>query len=1438
VAATQNLTATQLSDEPTEADLLEFERLARPLAEAVCAAERSTPFTVGIYGEWGSGKTSFLRMLDKRLREKSIAPVWFNAWKYTNEDNIWSALLQTVLTQTPVAGRWYKRAWLHFRVGLKEVNFRRGAWELTRKLAPLVIRIGLLVLAVVLFARAASSLTTTGAKPGTVDQFFSRPLPQLLVALVAFLASNPMSLWKLFDIKLGLDLGTFRRQRDYKSHVAFLDKFDKEFKEILKLVGGGKPLVIVIDDLDRCLPEQTLQILEAVKVLLDVEGCVFFLAVDREIVERAVRVKYKDLPEGDLPRLGETYFDKIVQMPIALPPIHKDTIEKFIHGLTTDPDVRKSAPVLAGAPPFNPRRVKRTLRMFALLRGFDEATEDEERLVPELLAKLVVMETDCRGLYREVLRTPELILDIESMLLGFTLPEGDDQGLADAAARARQYVERYPVLRTLFVQGLDGAPRFKDVILERYIYLLRTVVPTRPEPGTTPLSPSVATNGKVRRLTNLPAIQQGFVGRDEDLQRLKSYVARGRVVLSGLAGSGKTALALKFADSCADEYEVVWWLNAADAATLHLGMEGLADALAIAQSASGPMRPMDLRATVYSRLGALNRSLLIFDGAEDPRGLSEALPSQTNVSIVITSRRTDWGNFARVIAISPLSVEESVELLRSRVPKVDVETARTLSEEVGYLPLALEQAAAYMEETGMAAAQYVSLMQERRSDLLSRGAPADYESSIGAAFAVTLASVERESPEVKELLVFLSVLGNDLVPPELVYVAAPFVPPSLGDVFEDELKLRDVIARLQRFSLLRSTEEGIRIHPLVQSVVRDSASPENLRNWAAVAVRSLEALFPLDPQSVQSWAACAQLVVHALAAARHIPTAAAPSVTARLLDRCSLYLSARGDVSTAMSLLDRSLLLKEADPEAGRLDMAWTEASLGELSLAVGEPGRAVELLESALSAYREADPATPPLSVLSALGSSLVELNEFEKASHLLEPLVSDMDLSSEVDPGVVGVLVALGEVARARGQAVEAEAWMQRAADTALQRFGPEDVRTLGAMCSLGVAASAAGNSREALEVLSGVLAAFEKAYGPDHYQVASVLVNLGAVYSELGLYEPAEEALERAVTISTRLPNPRHPLKGAALAALGNLYRRIGRFDKAVQVLDSAVEPLTSAYGESHPEVVSLRMTLGLSLWESGDVEAAIRWLSAAVDAARRGRQERNHPVLGAALGSLGLVLRDRGRLTESRALFEEAASIAVAAHPRAHPDLAVAHANLGLLLKDMGEAERARAELESALAIAQSLYGRSHPLVATCLNNVGAVLLDLGDVEGASETLRESLSTYRNLLGPSHPDIAAALTNLARADLTAGRNESALRELEEAADISRSVYGASDPRTADAIANLAEVHLRLGRLDTGRALLVEAAGILEAQAGDAERATAIRRKIDALDAGRLS
>lgn len=612
--------ATEIgADSPTTNDLLGFKRFVEPIASRIAnASGKGTPLTIGVYGEWGSGKTSFLKMVDETLRNQDIYPIWFNAWKYDQEENLWAALIQTILDQARVSGKWYRRIWVKLKIWRDTIDLRAGSWEIAKGLISAGLRIAVIgICLLIVFGWSASEISAFlnrvffqwfSSNPVALN-FFQTSVIKAVAAVIAFFATKPDELLKLFDKKLGIDYSKFKRSKSYRAHIAFLDEFSEEFKRIIKLIGSGKPLVVIIDDLDRCLPEKAVQVLEAIKLFLDVEGCIFLLAVDREVVEKAIAVKYKDLvaiakdsedkPQRLLTLLGENYFEKIVQLPFALPPVPDKQFNEFVTNVYPDKHIRQCSGIFTEGLPRNPRKVKRLLQTFLFLRDLASEYIENESMRPSLIAKVVIVQNQFRRVYEDLTRFPTLLGELERVYqYQADSSDGDTprDKIEDPILREKvdAVVAQFPLLRRVLLQKVDDTDTFIGIDIEPYISLATPIVETEVEEPSDRES-STASRGQYLRQVmsatqplNLQAldpsalssialeIEDSFVATplstmgDDGKPVTISDVLKGtaRSVILGTPGSGKTTLLSYLASTFAQSL----LQNNSSVVTLRLGI--------------------------------------------------------------------------------------------------------------------------------------------------------------------------------------------------------------------------------------------------------------------------------------------------------------------------------------------------------------------------------------------------------------------------------------------------------------------------------------------------------------------------------------------------------------------------------------------------------------------------------------------------------------------------------------------------------------------------------------------------------------------------------------------------------------------------------------------------------------------------------------------------
>ena len=466
------MTTTQpgYGDLPATQDELGFAPSATALTEIVLGAELAdTPLTVGVYGPWGSGKTSLMKMIYRNLNDPEkpqpgVLPIWFDAWRYVQSDALWRALLISVVEEIRVRV-------VRNEDRLRTLVGRRAAGQVP----PQDLRDERASLEKRLDDLAASLYRSVDREDQGAIEFQWGKAGKLAVGTVirAGFSYIPV-LGKISEAvakaKEGLGeqayadtlLDLFQRERTliYRDQVQSLEQFYAGLKELIEewAEQAGYRLVIFIDDLDRCLPEQAIGVLEAIKVFLDIQGCIFVLGVDREIIERGIRVRYKEFAlagaaAGVFPVAERDYLEKIVQIPFALPPLALHTMSAFLRsrlpgvpGLTAS-DADHVATLMAVGLLRNPRKVKRSFNIFRLHLSLDRA--HGRQTAAGLIAKLTVIQTSFADLYERIARDPTLLKGIEVIARGTPTRDPidpklrDDVGSQDPRLKEMLYLEPF-----------------------------------------------------------------------------------------------------------------------------------------------------------------------------------------------------------------------------------------------------------------------------------------------------------------------------------------------------------------------------------------------------------------------------------------------------------------------------------------------------------------------------------------------------------------------------------------------------------------------------------------------------------------------------------------------------------------------------------------------------------------------------------------------------------------------------------------------------------------------------------------------------------------------------------------------------------------------------------------------------------------------------------
>ena len=315
---------------------------------------------------------------------------------------------------------------------------------------------------------------------------------------------------------------------------------------------------------------------------------------------------------------------------------------------------------------------------------------------------------------------------------------------------------------------------------------------------------------------NVPQRNKNFTGRLVLLDMLRARLTADTTTavlphtLHGLGGVGKTQL------------EVVWWVSADVPGLVRPALAALAPLLGLEvprgrteETLTGVLN--SLRTGVpYSRW------LLVLDNADKPEDLEEFLP-QGPGHVLITSRNRRWDDVVETIEVNVFTRDESVEFLGRRVDGLDSTDAGQLAEELGDLPLALEQAGSLQAQSGMSSQEYLELYQKAAGRLLAEGSPANYPVPVAAAWSVSVEQVAKHMPLALELLRRCAFFGPEPIRRDLLNNGKNVLGPPLRDFFADPILVSRAVRELGRYALARidNNRKTLQVHRIIQRLIRD-----------------------------------------------------------------------------------------------------------------------------------------------------------------------------------------------------------------------------------------------------------------------------------------------------------------------------------------------------------------------------------------------------------------------------------------------------------------------------------------------------------------------------------------------------------------------------------------------------------------------------------------
>ena len=696
------------------------------------------------------------------------------------------------------------------------------------------------------------------------------------------------------------------------------------------------------------------------------------------------------------------------------------------------------------------------------------------------------------------------------------------------------------------------------------------------------LEESLPTIRKYLHLRNL-----NFTGRESFIEQLlEAYKKSNNAVITqtikGLGGIGKTELANEYSYLFAGDYNCIWWIGCDDESKLKSGYTELGFKLKL--FAIGEQEEIKIEIT-RNWLESNPNWLLVFDNVEKPKNVTDYLPKFGMGHVIITSRYQYWSGIAEEIPMEVMKEDEAVNFLLKRSGRSDEDGVKETVKALGYLPLALEQAGAYIRESTITFKEYLHLYENAPVDVLMKGLPANYPEPVARTWQVSFKKLSEESDIGVRILNLCAFMDPDSIPKW-------FLKKCVETALKKETDFPDAVAAIQRYSLFAAGDDYLHVHRLVQDIVRANLVEEQKTIYLEVLIGNLYSNFGFEMEDTKTRKPCSDLLPHVLEVLNHARKSGIKSEeTVRISYNTGEYLKYCGKFLDAITHFENALADGSKFFEEGYWLTINCHINIGYIHYNLGN-------LDKAEDKYK----------------------------------VVLDIAERKQNEESQAVAYNNLGIVYKTRGDLYKAIELHEKSLKISEKLGFKEGIASY--YCNLGLVYQTRGDLDKAVEMHEKALKIDEELGRKEG--MAANYGNLGNVYQTRGDLDKAVEMHEKALEIDVELGRK----EGIAsnYGNLGNVYGISGDLDKAVEMYEKTLE-IEKELGRKGG-MANAYSNLGIVCRIRGDLGKAVEMFIKALEIEKElGHKER----LANVYSNLGVVYRIRGDLGKAVEMFIKALEI---------------------------------------------------------------------------------------------------------------------------------------------------------------------------------------------------
>ncbi|WP_223167600.1 FxSxx-COOH system tetratricopeptide repeat protein [Nonomuraea sp. SYSU D8015] len=805
----------------------------------------------------------------------------------------------------------------------------------------------------------------------------------------------------------------------------------------------------------------------------------------------------------------------------------------------------------------------------------------------------------------------------------------------------------------------------------------------------------------------VPKRNPNFTGRKDLLAALRKSMHTVTAVvaqpqaLQGLGGVGKTQLAIEYAWQYRDHYDLVWWVSADQPLLVPSVLAGMAQALGLPPATSTGVEQATQAVIRTLESGVPYRSwLVIFDNAEEPEYIKDFLPRGPG-HVLITSRNSRWSDHEPTIEVDVFRRDESKAFLHRRLgDAIGDDEADRLADKLGDLPLALEQAAALLARTLMSVDEYLTLLEEQTSRLLSLEKAPTYPQSMTAAWQLSVSQLEDRVPAAVEVLRCCAFFGPEPIPRDVFRRGNRVAGPRLTPVLSDPIELTRALSQLESLALVKvePTTRTLQVHRLNQALLRDELPEDQRAEFRHEVHLLLSGTAPADPDETTNWPRFEELAAHLEPSG--LIECTVPAVRKFAIDLVR-YMYVRGSYQQAQALLNEYI-------------QKWTEAS-----------------------GPRHSDVLVARIH----LGNVYLALTLYSRAQELMSETVGMMEESLGPDhPETLWGKQSYAAALRGRGEFGKAQEIDAEVVEGYERLSGDNERVVLRARANLALAYTLTSEYVHAQKMLQETYLRQSSMDGYGRRNLLATWSNLSRAVRLGGQLEVAMNIAEEAYNYGVAQLGEDHPRTLLAAKDLAISLRRSGRVTEALQLMRDTHHRLQRLYGDGHADTMAAALGLSNTLRANGDLEEALTIVRRTLEhyPAVFGA---NHPFVHASKINLALLLRLTGDAARAQELDQEVLHGLGDLLGRDHDYAVTSAVNLQNDLAALGRHDEARALGEETMRRLRTYFTPDHYLSLICAANLSLDMQATGAEEEAKRLLTETVPQLDALLGREHPDALA-------------------------------------------------------------------------------------------------